>query len=233
VYSFFVGTLLLPVTPTKLKVRISNKNQVLELANGRDINMLKAPGLTEIKVKVLLPMFEGYPFARYQAGFRKPTYFLERFASIKTREQPVTFACVREMSGRKIDLPTSMSVGLEDYDIIEDSEANGMDMLVELSFRQHPPYGTKSIVVDVGTGIATTETPREVDTAPDDPTYTIQSGDTLPAIAARKLGDSNRGPDIFRHNEAVIEQAARDRGRASSSNGWWIFPGTVIRIPPR
>ena len=51
-------------------------------------------------------------------------------------------------------------------------------------------------------------------------TYTVQSGDTLSAIAQRFYGDANRWPDIHNANRSVI---GNDPDR--------IFPGQVLSIP--
>jgi len=50
--------------------------------------------------------------------------------------------------------------------------------------------------------------------------YTVQSGDTLSAIAQRFYGDANRWPDIHNANRSVI---GNDPDR--------IFPGQVLSIP--
>ena len=49
--------------------------------------------------------------------------------------------------------------------------------------------------------------------------YTIVSGDTLGAIAAKFLGSASRYPEIFEANREVIEDPNK------------IFPGQKIRIP--
>lgn len=50
--------------------------------------------------------------------------------------------------------------------------------------------------------------------------YTIQSGDTLSAIAKAHYGSANKYPAIFEANREVIKDPDL------------IFPGQVIRIPP-
>lgn len=35
---------------------------------------------------------------------------------------------------------------------------------------------------------------------------------------------------LYELNKAVIEDTAKENGRASSSNGWWIYPGTVLKL---
>jgi LysM repeat protein len=58
-------------------------------------------------------------------------------------------------------------------------------------------------------------------------TYLIVSGDTLSGIAARFAIPEET---LYASNVDAIEQAARDRGLASSDHGYWIFPGTVLHI---
>ena len=62
-------------------------------------------------------------------------------------------------------------------------------------------------------------------------TYTIVSGDTLWAIAKKFYGDGNKWSIIYANNKAIIESTAKKRGKKSSSNGWWIFPGVKLKIP--
>ena len=60
--------------------------------------------------------------------------------------------------------------------------------------------------------------------------YTVRSGDTLSAIAAAHHVPGG-WPALYRANAAVIESTAKEHGRASSDNGHWIYPGTVLRVP--
>ncbi|WP_101875991.1 LysM peptidoglycan-binding domain-containing protein [Lachnoclostridium edouardi] len=62
--------------------------------------------------------------------------------------------------------------------------------------------------------------------------YTVVSGDNLWKIARKYYGGS--GADwqkIYQANTEIIEQEARKRGKKSSDNGYWIYPGTVLVIP--
>jgi nucleoid-associated protein YgaU len=62
-------------------------------------------------------------------------------------------------------------------------------------------------------------------------TYAIVRGDTLWAIAGRFYGAPTRWREIYNRNSGVIEAAARQHGKANSSQGTWIYPGTVLVIP--
>jgi len=229
-YQFFLGDMMLPVAPPRMRVRINNQNQTTNLVSGEEINLLKAPGLTDFTFPALLPIRQ-YPFAQYLSEFQPPSYFLGEMETLKLEREPFLFAVVRTGdNGSTLDVETSIKVSLEDYRITETAE-NGMDMTVDIELKQWREYGTKIITVEDGS--ATTTEDRLAPTAPNktERTYTIVSGDTLRGIARRKLGNEARWRDIFDLNEAVIEEAARRHGRASSSNGHWVFPGTVIRLP--
>ena len=62
-------------------------------------------------------------------------------------------------------------------------------------------------------------------------TYTIVSGDTLWKISTKELGSGSKYMQIYNANSGTIESAAKSHGRSSSSNGHWIYPGTVLNIP--
>ncbi len=62
--------------------------------------------------------------------------------------------------------------------------------------------------------------------------YTVVKGDTLWSIAKQFLNSPLRYAEIYELNKEVIEQQAQNRGKIDSGNGHWIFPGTVLTIPP-
>lgn len=63
--------------------------------------------------------------------------------------------------------------------------------------------------------------------------YTVKRGDNLWNIAASKLGKGSRNKEIYELNKDIIESTAKKYGYKSSNNGWWIFPGTVLKIPAK
>lgn len=62
--------------------------------------------------------------------------------------------------------------------------------------------------------------------------YTVVQGDTLWDIAKRFYGSGMEYTGIYEGNRETIETAAKERGKKDSSQGHWIFPGTVLAIPP-
>ncbi len=63
--------------------------------------------------------------------------------------------------------------------------------------------------------------------------YTVVSGDTLWSIAKSLYGNGMEYEKIYTANKDTIEETAKQRGKADSSNGHWIFPGTTLTIPPK
>ncbi len=63
--------------------------------------------------------------------------------------------------------------------------------------------------------------------------YTVVQGDTLWGIAKHFYGSGMEYTSIYERNREKIEGTAKERGKKDSSQGHWIFPGTVLEIPPR
>ena len=61
--------------------------------------------------------------------------------------------------------------------------------------------------------------------------YTVVSGDTLWGIAKKYYGSGTKYNLIYDANAGTIESAANKHGKTNSSNGHWIWPGTVLTIP--
>jgi nucleoid-associated protein YgaU len=67
----------------------------------------------------------------------------------------------------------------------------------------------------------------------------VEGGDTLSSIAARRLGDPNRWPELFEANRTLIEREGLQRGmdrlctrlRRDYRPEDWIFPGMVLALP--
>ena len=62
-------------------------------------------------------------------------------------------------------------------------------------------------------------------------THTVVPGDTLWDLARKNYGSGAKYTIIYNANKEIIEATAKARGRASSDNGHWIWPGTVLTIP--
>lgn len=228
---------LLPVTPSSFTIKAANQNKTVTLINEGEINILKLPGLSKISFSALLPN-QPYSFAQYKDGFQNAHYYMDKLELLKTSCAPFRFMVIRTNDSGTVLMDTfDMQVSLEEYQLDEDAEKYGTDVMTKIELKQYRPYGTKTITfqktetASTTTTTATVTEKRDTSTKPKETTYTVVSGDNLWDIARIKLGDGSRSSEIYQLNKDTIEAAAKKYGRASSSNGWWIYPGTVLRLP--
>lgn len=300
-YNCYLGGVLMPQTPAALSLKIKGKNATLTLLNEGEINILKSPGLTEIKLKLVFPMLEAK---------HPPTYYLALLEKLKTEKKPTQFILTRSTPDGKLLFDTNIKVSLEDYEQ-QETASDGFDITVDVKLLQYRDYGTKAIKLQTTTkavtatktsgggtskpaaasdnkitnadkvmiqsgavygGLstdrgkkvpsycigkwytvsqtathngdeeallkeifswvafkylqkegsttttATVQTERSSDTAPKASTYTVQSGDTLWAIAAKYLGSGARYTEIVDANPEISDPNS-------------IKTGTVIKIP--
>jgi len=224
-YSFYLDKILLPITPSKMQVKINNKNKTMTLINDGEINILKQAGLSEITFDALLPN-NKYPFATYKRNrFKDAEYFLNKIKKFKVQNKSLRFIVVRETQGGDELFDTNMKVTLEDYTITDDV-SNGTDITVSIKLKQYKEYSTKTVVIIepiVNTTTAATTTvvtppveARPVESPPTPPTYTVVSGDCLWNICKQYLGDGSRYKEIATLN--------------GISNPNLIYPGQVIKL---
>jgi nucleoid-associated protein YgaU len=84
------------------------------------------------------------------------------------------------------------------------------------------PSGSLAAATDAGMAGATTTAAAAAQQGPGGSVfYTVQKGDTLSAIAKRHYGEANAYMAIFEANRPMLDHPDR------------IYPGQVLRIPPR
>lgn len=212
-YLCYLGGMVWP-TPSKLTVKIKNKNRTLVLLNEGEINFLRTPGLSEITVPFTLPML---------AGVISPSVYLAALEKWKTSRRPTRFIMVRLAPDGRLLYDSNLPVSVEDYSIVEDA-TKGLDVAVDVNLKQWRSYGTKTVTVEqpAAGGQAATMTvakERDASTAPTAKTYTVKAGDSLWAIAAKYYGKGAEYTKIASANTDKI------------SNPNLIQPGQVLTLP--
>ena len=251
-YSMYIQDVLFPVTPGKITYKIGNNNKTITLINEGEINLIKTPGLTEITIdELLLPVYQEYPFSQYEHGFETAAYYLDYLEKWKKSKKPISFKLIKpEPVGTKRD-PYSFDftkfskqvrvgspgtlykyVTIEDYEIIEDADEYGMDIAVKLTMKEYRQWGIKKLAVRKGQTLKQVAVKKNTrKTKSTAKTYKVRKGDTLLNIAKKQLGNSSRRKEIYKLNKKKIEQAAKKHGRKSSSNGLYLYKGTVLKLP--
>ena len=137
-YDFYIDGVLLPITPARIETKIGNKNKVVTLINGDELNLLKKPKLTEFEFEFLLPA-DDFPSVR---GFVKPQRVLDKLEGLKSDNKPFQFIIIRTPTQPNLSNSMNMSVTLESYTIDEDFK-NGSDLIVSVKLKQYIPLKTR------------------------------------------------------------------------------------------
>lgn len=227
--------LTFPITPPSLSIKIGSNNKVVTLINEGDINILKSPSLIEIEFEARFPM-RKYPYSREVSDFQ--TYF-DKFKELKEQKKSFRFIVARlKPNGKEVTWDTNYLVALEEMELKEDAE-EGDDVLITFKLKQYQEYGVRTIktIESTPTTTSTSEKARPTETktstAGTAQTYTVKKGDCLWNIAKSFYGNGALWKTIYEANKNTIESTAKKYGKASSSNGHWIYPNTVLTIPAK
>lgn len=232
-YNFYfkdgANVLTFPITPSELSIKVGSNNKVVTLINEGDINILKSPSLIEVEFEARFPM-RKYPYSREVSSFEQ---YFDKFKELKEQKKSFRFIVARTTPNGSRTWDTNLLMALEDLELKEEAD-EGDDVLIAFKLKQYKEYGVKTIkvVTSTPTTTSTSETPRSTDNKTKSPeSYTIKSGDNLWNIAKKFYGSGAKWKTIYEANKSTIESAAKKRGKKSSSNGHWIYPGTTITIP--
>lgn len=220
-YSFLFDDLLFPVTPSKLDMKIKNKNTTITLINEGEVNLLKKAGLTELAFELLLPNVK-YPFAVYPDGFQPATFYLDKLEKLKAENKPFQFIFSRLKPSGDLLFDNDMKVSLEEYTVKESAD-QGLDVVVSIQLKQYREYGTKVVEIikpkTATKAVAKTSKARSTVKAPPPPkSHKVVKGDTLWALCKKYYGKVTK---------AMTDELATKNG---IKNPNLIYPGQVIKF---
>lgn len=200
---YFDGTLF-PIAPSKISTKINGRNETITLINEGEVNILKTAGLTDIEMELLLPN-QKYPFSVYANGYQPATHYLNVLERLKQSAQPFVLIITRSNPRGELMFDTNMLVSIEDYEIVEDAEENGLDIKVVVPLKQFKPFGTKRLKLTQSTTAskkqtAKVEKKRDTSTKKKVKTHKVMKGDTLWSIAKKYLGDGSKYPQLAKLN---------------------------------
>ncbi len=237
-YDFYLGRMRLPVPPSKCELRIKNKNETMTLLSGREVSLLKDPGLTEISFKCLLPQVR-YPFA--VTPFRGAETYLAQIERLKLAKRPFQFIVSRVMPGGRVLFSTNMTVSLEEYTIVEEAE-NGFDVTVDIHLRQYEPFRTRTVDIKLPQNETQTQEPV-LEEQPARPPSTVQPAKPITIgceviLNGQVFRDSyGRGPGAtfsnYRgHINFINAKGSHPYHVATPAGGWlgWVTAGSVQAV---
>lgn len=218
-YLFYLGGLLLPVTPSAFTLKEKNQNRCISLVSGEEIVLPQTSGLAEISFTALLPMV-SYPFSVYEGGFKDGREYMEVLREMKRAGEPMWLRIVRTKSYSSTDIYCV----IEELAFREDA-AMGSDITCDITLKQYRTYSTYVVSTKGGMALPTEDTSR---TVPD--SVTVSKGDTLWTIAKGCYGDGSLYYNLYLKNKDTIEAAARANNLPCSESGRYLFPGTVLTL---
>ncbi len=211
----------LPVTPSKIQIKINNGNETVTLINEGEINILKMEKLTDIEFECSLPQVKRH-YAFYPSGFQLAQYYLDYFEALKKSMKPFQFIVSRKLPNGTALTGVNMKVSLEAYTITEDAK-DGFDMEVSIKLKQWRDYGTKTELINLEELTAASVPNREENNSPapaEVKSYTVVAGDCLWTIAKQFYGNGAYYSAIYDANRDII-----------GGNPNLIIPGQVLAIP--
>lgn len=191
-YTFYLGSIIFPITPTSLNIRTNNQNKTVTLMNEGEFNILKSEKLKDITFEVLIPS-QKYPFVSYLGGFLPKQYYIEMLSLMKNSKKPVQFMVIRNPKNLASMHYTNIKVSLEEFEVMEDADSLGEDLKISIQLKE---YKEKSGLLMQLTGIInglsqyTTTKSREL-TKAIPRNYTVRDGDTLLSIAKKQMGSGS------------------------------------------
>lgn len=231
-YELYMNKVLFPITPSNIKMKVNGKNETITLINKGEVNVIKTTGLTDFSFELLLPTLQKYPFAVYENNiFQDAYYFLGKLEKMKNRKKPFVFLFIRNSPQGEYIAETRMNVTMEDYQVTEDAK-DGFDVKVSVSLKQWRNYGAEKLVTKKNQKGKTVAIKKKKRMALQPArTYTVKPNDTLTKIAKTKMDNTAMWTEIYKLNSDTIESAAKKKGRKSSSNGFFLEPGIILKIP--
>lgn len=235
-YQLYIGGVLFPVTPGKISIKVNDKDQTITLIKEGEVNLLKSPGLSDITISELLLPVQSYPFS--QPGTKAdPAYYMEKLKKWKKKKKVVKWKLLRdEQTTSELLWDNKMYVTVKDYEILEDADKYGRDVCIKLNLKEYRFWGAKELKIKQKKNNSSKKTSEVKQSARRETkeiskTYTVKKYDTLIKIARKELNNEALWKNIYELNKKVIEATAKKYGRKSSSNGWWIYEGTVLKLP--
>jgi hypothetical protein len=144
-HAVYFGSVRLPLAPSKINIKVRDRNKVFDLANGDQMTIINDPGLTEYSFDVIIPHDqENWPEAIYEDGYHGPNYYLGMFENLKSfelEEDRVFQFIVIEDQPNPVKI--SAACVLSDYEITQEAGRYGLDYLVSLELTQYKPHDNK------------------------------------------------------------------------------------------
>ncbi|MGN1319378.1 MAG: LysM peptidoglycan-binding domain-containing protein [Lachnospirales bacterium] len=195
-YQFYLGEILLPISPNKVTITTGSQNRTYTLIDGEEINIPECQKLRIITFEALIP-YQNYPFANYVYDYIDGDTYLEKIEALKKDNKVFQFVITR-LRGQKTYHFTDIRAIIEEIKVIEES-SNGFDLKIQLTLKEYREYGAKFLT---NNNISTIRQQDNAPTVKGD--YSVILGDSLWKIAKKYYGDGSKWKNIYEANKSII-----------------------------
>ncbi|RKN86033.1 LysM peptidoglycan-binding domain-containing protein [Paenibacillus ginsengarvi] len=180
-----------PVNPSEINIRRDRSLETFQIINLGEVDFPYGEKIKEISFSSFFPAESDPSYCRYET-IPDPQQTMNLINTWMSDRQPL----------RLMITPTEVNVLVIISSHNSSFRANEPgDVYFDLTFRTWREYRIRTIEELSGGGTATEARP---DLKPVPKTYTVQSGDSLWAIAKLNLGSGSRWRDIYEMNTSVI-----------------------------
>ena len=190
-YKVYLGDIEFPIAPKTIETKVNGNNKSVVLVNEGEINLLKSPKLTDVKVQLRIP----HKKLKFTENLQSVEYYLNLLEIYITQKIPVQFIVLRKWKDEEL-YTSNLTVSVEDYNIIEDAD-NGRMTIIDIDLKQYNDYGDIKATIEEksvnGNKVLTVQTEKSrLDTRIKPKKVTAVRGDNLWKIAKRHLGDGSK-----------------------------------------
>ena len=210
------GDIVLPINPPELEVIMPQLNKRLTLLNMGTVNL---KGNRDVATTTLSSFFPGRNSPLYKYAKMSPKKYQAKIQGWKDHKE------TKRLIVTDIGINLAMIIDKCNFKVKEGSE----DIYYTLELSEYQTLNVPTVALPLQ--VRDNGLKQRPDAATPPKSHTVGGGDTLWSIAKKYCGNGAQSAAIYAANSAVIEAAAKQHGKASSNNGWWIYAGTVLTIP--
>lgn len=221
-----------PIVPESVTEERPNRNEKIDLASGKQVNLTKTPGLAKYTMEIRLPR-QKWPWAYWKqpkssplsTGYHLPETYAKYLRKWKSDKSHVSLMLIRDKASNGTVNVIKQTVTIEELSFNTDA-AEGDDMIVSCTFQKWVDYKTKVKKKKK----AKAKSVKKTTFKPKKKTYKVKKHDTLKKISKKMYGTQEFASDIYKWNKKVIEKAAKKHKRKSSKKGKYLYKGTKLKL---
>lgn len=208
----------IPILPESISVKFGEGKFIeYDIMGKGNVAIPSGMGLSSLTFESEFPGKYRTDLSMLRGSYKEPKYYIDILNRWKKEGTPVLV--------RVINFPINIVMQVSEFNI---NPAGFMgDVPYEIKFVEKQEIIITETKVEVKS-LATTGTKRPSESQT---TYVVKVGDNLWTISTRCYGSGKYSEQLYLANSEIIEQTAKKYGKTSSNRGWWIYPGTKLRIP--